>query len=93
MINFEPLQFANNNNTLSSIQDDAFRKEFSSHISELAQGRFVQTVELYKPEGQSLGFKVVGLNNENKHFHGIFIQEIHDNGIASRYVLTKVARA
>lgn len=54
----------------------------------MAQGRFLQTVELYKPEGQSLGFKVVGLDNENKHFQGIYIQEIHDNGIAARYVFT-----
>lgn len=44
----------------------------------------MQTVELYKPEGQSLGFKVV--NNPEKHLEGIFIQEIHDNGIAARYV-------
>lgn len=43
-------------------------------------------MELYKPEGQSLGFKVVGIDNPDKHLEGIFIQEIHDNGIAARYV-------
>ena len=46
----------------------------------------MQTVELYKPEGQSLGFKVVGLNKTNNQVQGIYIQEIHDNGIAARYV-------
>ena len=61
-------------------KDDAFRKG----IADLAEGRYVQTVELYKPEGQSLGFKVVGLNKNSK--LGIYIQEIHDNGIAARYV-------
>lgn len=45
----------------------------------------VQTVELFKPDGQSLGFKVVGLNDEKKKL-GIYIQEIHDNGIAARYL-------
>ena len=88
----------------------------------------IQTVELYKPEGKSLGFKVVGLNHQSDslatgsvggtntnvsnnsvvsesqqqqqqigHHHfddlannnnnkklGIYIQEIHENGIAAR---------
>nr|XP_046917644.1 multiple PDZ domain protein-like isoform X1 [Dermatophagoides farinae] len=116
-----------------SLQDEAFRKG----INELAQGRMIQTVELYKPEGKSLGFKVVGLNhpssssdslfgnngttnnnsgsnsngqqqqqqppeqekqqkghhfddmlNNNKKL-GIYIQEIHENGIAARSGLLK----
>lgn len=58
--------------------------EFRKGISQLAQGRFVQTVELCKPEGMSLGFKVVGLEKDNDGKLGIYIQEIHDNGIAAR---------
>lgn len=40
--------------------------------------------QLYKPDGNSLGFSVVGLRTEEKGEIGIFIQEIQPNGIAGR---------
>jgi len=40
--------------------------------------------QLYKPEGCSLGFSVVGLRSEEKGELGIFVQEIQQNGIAAR---------
>jgi multiple PDZ domain protein len=39
---------------------------------------------LFKPDGCSLGFSVVGLRSEEKGELGIFIQEIQTNGIAGR---------
>ncbi|XP_068084013.1 patj homolog isoform X2 [Anabrus simplex] len=42
--------------------------------------------QLYKPEGSSLGFSVVGLRSEEKGELGIFVQEIQPNGIAGRDV-------
>ncbi|XP_066908856.1 patj homolog, partial [Halyomorpha halys] len=41
---------------------------------------------LFKPEGCSLGFSVVGLRSEEKGELGIFIQEIQSNGIAGRWL-------
>ncbi|KAK7872386.1 hypothetical protein R5R35_007003 [Gryllus longicercus] len=40
--------------------------------------------QLYKPEGSSLGFSVVGLRSEEKGELGIFVQEIQRDGIAGR---------
>lgn len=39
-------------------------------------------LKLYKPEGTSLGFSVVGLRSKDKGELGIFLQEIQPNGIA-----------
>ncbi|KAK6624470.1 hypothetical protein RUM43_004177 [Polyplax serrata] len=40
--------------------------------------------QLYKPEGSSLGFSVVGLRSEEKGELGIFIQDIQNTGVAGR---------
>lgn len=40
--------------------------------------------QLFKPEGCSLGFSVVGLRSEERGELGIFVQEIQVNGIAAR---------
>ncbi|XP_063241822.1 patj homolog isoform X2 [Bacillus rossius redtenbacheri] len=40
--------------------------------------------QLFKPEGSSLGFSVVGLRSEEKGELGIFVQEIQPTGIAGR---------
>ena len=42
-------------------------------------------LQLNKPEGQSLGFSVVGLRSDHKGDLGIFIQEIQPTGIAGRW--------
>ena len=55
-------------------------------LSESAAGRNVQTIQLYKPDGHSLGFSVVGMKNELTDELGIYIQDIHSNGIAARFV-------
>ncbi|XP_020285620.1 uncharacterized protein LOC109855592 isoform X2 [Pseudomyrmex gracilis] len=65
------------------ITTSTYAKEFKKVIEAAAKGRQIFTVQLYRPEGTSLGFSVVGLRNENKGELGIFLQEIHANGIAS----------
>ena len=44
--------------------------------------------QLFKPEGSSLGFSVVGLKSQDKGELGIFVQEIQPYGIAARYDYT-----
>ena len=39
-------------------------------------------VQLFKPDGKSLGFSVVGLRSEHKGELGIYVQEIQPEGIA-----------
>ena len=41
-------------------------------------------IRLYKPEGSSLGFSVVGLKSENKGELGIYVQEIQPHGVAGK---------
>lgn len=41
-------------------------------------------LQLFKPDGGSLGFSVVGLKSQEKGELGIFIQELQPNGIAAR---------
>ena len=42
---------------------------------EAAQGREVKYIKLYKPEGSSLGFSVVGLKSAHKGEPGIYAQK------------------
>ncbi|CAB0010408.1 unnamed protein product [Nesidiocoris tenuis] len=65
--------------------------EFQKAVDESSQGREVLTVKLFKPEGCSLGFSVVGLRSEEKGELGIFIQEIQPNGITGRPVVIRAA--
>ncbi|XP_071039505.1 multiple PDZ domain protein isoform X3 [Parasteatoda tepidariorum] len=69
---------------LSAITTESYAEEFQRTIDQGAQGRDIHTLQLFKPEGSSLGFSVVGLRNETKGELGIFIQEIQPNGIAGR---------
>jgi multiple PDZ domain protein len=41
-------------------------------------------LQLFKPEGSSLGFSVVGLRSEDRGELGIYVQEIQPAGIAGR---------
>ena len=41
-------------------------------------------IRLYKPDGSSLGFSVVGLKSEHKGELGIYVQEIQPQGIAGK---------
>ena len=53
-------------------------------VMEAAQGREVKFIKLYKPEGSSLGFSVVGLKSAHKGELGIYVQEIQPQGIAGK---------
>ncbi len=71
--------------SLSTMGTDTRTEELLKSLSQSAAGRNVHTIQLYKPDGHSLGFSVVGMNNEHKGELGIFIQDIHINGIAARF--------
>ncbi|CAK9809008.1 Patj homolog [Anthophora quadrimaculata] len=64
------------------ITTTTYAKEFKKVIEAAARGRQIFTVQLYKLEGTSLGFSVVGLRSKDKGELGIFLQEIQPNGIA-----------
>jgi len=49
-----------------------------------ARSRKVELVELYKVEGGSLGFGVVGLRSDLRGELGIFVQEIQPGGLADK---------
>ncbi|XP_070564544.1 multiple PDZ domain protein-like [Ptychodera flava] len=57
---------------------------FQQDIAMAAQGREVQVIQLYKPEGGGLGFSVVGLKSENRGELGIFVQDIQPTGVAAK---------
>ena len=59
-----------------------YDEEFKKVIDESAQGRDVSIIQLFKPDGKSLGFSVVGLRSEHKGELGIYVQEIQKDGIA-----------
>uniref|UniRef100_A0ABD2X0H4 Multiple PDZ domain protein n=1 Tax=Trichogramma kaykai TaxID=54128 RepID=A0ABD2X0H4_9HYME len=64
------------------IMTPTYAKEFQKVIETAAKGRQIVTVQLFKSEGMSLGFSVVGLRNKERDELGIFLQEIQPNGIA-----------
>lgn len=68
----------------SSIGGYCYTVEFQQALDEASQGREVLNIQLYKPEGSSLGFSVVGLKSEQRGELGIFIQEIQQHGVASK---------
>ncbi|CAB4065132.1 MPDZ [Lepeophtheirus salmonis] len=53
-------------------------------FEDIAQGREIKRIKLYKPEGHSLGFSVVGLRSEFKGELGIYLQEIQPDGLAGK---------
>lgn len=69
---------------MATSASDAYAEEFRKILSQTAAGRETNTIQLYKPDGSTLGFSVVGVKNEQKNELGIFVQEIHQNGIAAR---------
>ena len=64
----------------SNINDPLFHQV----VMGAAQGREVKYINLYKPDGSSLGFSVVGLKSEHKGELGIYVQEIQPHGIAAQ---------
>ncbi|XP_034934765.1 patj homolog isoform X2 [Chelonus insularis] len=66
------------------ITTPTYVKEFQKVIETAANGREILTVQLCKPEGNNLGFSVVGLRSKEKGDLGIFLQEIQPNSIAGR---------
>ena len=56
-----------------------------------SRSRKVELVELYKVEGGSLGFGVVGLRSDVRGELGIFVQEIQPGGLADKYVALSVS--
>ncbi|UYV65097.1 hypothetical protein LAZ67_3003128 [Cordylochernes scorpioides] len=67
------------------ITTESYAEEFRRTVERGAMGREVATIRLFKADGASLGFSVVGLRSENRGEIGIFVQEIQDNGIAARW--------
>ncbi|XP_045028457.1 multiple PDZ domain protein isoform X3 [Daphnia magna] len=63
---------------------DKTAAEFQQSILQAAAKREIIAIQLNKPEGQSLGFSVVGLRSDHKGDLGIFVQEIQPTGIAGR---------
>ena len=59
-----------------------FDPQLQNIVDEAAEGRPVSVITLYKPDGKSLGFSVVGLKSEHKGELGIYVQEIQPEGIA-----------
>lgn len=52
------------------------------YMKDFADQEYYICLQLYKPEGATLGFSVVGLHDEAKGENGIFVQEVQPNGIA-----------
>lgn len=59
-----------------------YKEEFQKVIEKVAMGREVETIKLFKPEKQSLGFSVIA----NPGDPAIYVQDIQPGGIADRYV-------
>lgn len=60
----------------------SYKEEFQKAIEKAANGREIETIKLFKPEKQSLGFSVVA----NPGDPSIFVQDIQKGGIADRLV-------
>ncbi|XP_053394209.1 multiple PDZ domain protein-like isoform X3 [Mercenaria mercenaria] len=58
-----------------------YKDEFEKVIKTAAKGREVETIKLFKPEKQSLGFSVVA----NPGDPSIYVQDIQPGGIADRH--------
>lgn len=58
----------------------AYKDEFQKVIDHASHGREVETIKLFKPEKQSLGFSVVA----NPGDPSIYVQDIQPGGIADR---------
>ncbi|KAK8394137.1 hypothetical protein O3P69_006375 [Scylla paramamosain] len=67
-----------------SITNATLDQELQRAIHVAAQGRDVHHIQLFKPEGSSLGFSVVGLRSEKRGELGIYVQGIQPTGIAAK---------
>nr|XP_053654458.1 uncharacterized protein LOC128703705 [Cherax quadricarinatus] len=67
-----------------AITNATLDQELQRAIHTAAQGRDVHHIQLYKPEGSSLGFSVVGLRSEKRGELGIYVQGIQPTGIAAQ---------
>ncbi|XP_023348440.1 multiple PDZ domain protein, partial [Eurytemora carolleeae] len=72
---------ANNDIILGVVKSDEALQRI---VDEASQGRNVLKIQLFKPEGRSLGFSVVGLRSEHQGELGIYVQEIQVEGIAGK---------
>ena len=66
------------------VEAPAYDGHFQQMCESAAQGREVKYINLFKPDGSSLGFSVVGLKSEHKGELGIYVQEIQPQGIACK---------
>lgn len=69
---------------ITTITTESYAEEFHRTIVKGARGREIHNIQLFKPDGSSLGFSVVGLRAEDCGELGIFVQEIQAAGIAGR---------
>ncbi|XP_067937572.1 multiple PDZ domain protein-like isoform X4 [Watersipora subatra] len=76
--------FRHREGSLGSDSDDSSEDGLRSAITSLAQGRKVETIQLYKAENTSLGFSVVGLRSEHRGELGIFVQQVQSSGVAAQ---------
>nr|XP_027210965.1 patj homolog [Penaeus vannamei] len=67
-----------------SITNATLDEELQRAIQAAAQGRDIHHIQLYKPDGSSLGFSVVGLRSEKRGELGIYVQGIQATGIAAQ---------
>jgi len=74
----------NSHSTSSTLPMDQAKstENFQKIIHDASQGRQVLKIILFKPDGKSLGFSVVGLRSEHLGELGIYVQEIQAEGIA-----------
>lgn len=68
----------------TSITNATLDQELQRAIQAAAQGRDIYHIQLFKPEGSSLGFSVVGLRSEKRGELGIYVQGIQPTGIAAK---------
>ncbi|XP_076044087.1 multiple PDZ domain protein-like [Oratosquilla oratoria] len=59
-------------------------QELQRAVQAAAQGREIHHIQMFKPDGSSLGFSVVGLRSEQRGELGIYVQEIQPTGIAAK---------
>ncbi|CAL4088267.1 unnamed protein product, partial [Meganyctiphanes norvegica] len=68
----------------AAITNQTLDEELQRAVTLAAAGRELHRIELYKPDGCSLGFSVVGLRSEQRGELGIYVQGIQPTGIAAK---------
>ena len=67
-----------------SFKDDQPAEDFYDTINNLAEGRDVVNITLYKPEDGSLGFSVFGVQRDENNILGIYVEDVQPGSIAER---------